>query len=887
MKIQPINQRILYILILISLFLPAIAGFKFATPGAFAGAIIDPMQLDRLSGDAKIFEPAAILEDFQKGATETAIIVTLRPTATADALVAQSQLSAQVPDAFNRPGAPPFYDLGNLDIRTQLRDTVTDEVERIISQLSVPGLTVTQRFSYQFGFAARVTPDALELIVDHPSVIRVEKDWELEPHLRQGIPLMSADVPRLSYNGSGISIAICDTGIDSSHPRLGGGGNPIFNDKVIGGRDTGDNDNDPRPHPTLGNAHGTASAGVAAGDLDSVGDYIGGVAPGAKLYDLKISIGNGGSASSSSMIAAWEWAVTHQNDDFNNPIMIINTSFGGGQFSSACDSVAQAMTTAAANAVAAGITLFVSSGNDGYCDSMGWPACISFVNSVGAVYDDNIGQPGFCVAAESCANKQPHSGCPTGWAAFESSTAADQVTAYSNSASFLTFFAPSHNAYTTDIVGSGGYTSGDYFDSYGGTSAASPYAAGAAAVLQSAAKALTGNYLTPDEVRRYLTTYGDLITDGKVAVTKPRINVARAIDALTPSSNLPDLVVTSVTSPASGEAGGEIFVSVSVENRGDAAAGAFWTGLYLSTDASITPSDIDTEWGLNSTGLAAGERISASGSIPLPSTLTPGTYYFGAYADSKNQVTESDETNNGRAAANTITISNDTVTAGLPEDILAGLFRAYFLRAPDVGGWANYIAKLSTSSDLLVTLRQEISNGDFIKNPYAQRIYDSMDEVEFVRAIYDYVLRGTGAEQPSDLEINGWVNYIGNGNSRGGMVYQFLYDALTIDFNQPPPPGFTQEQWDAGKLRQDTIKNSNLVAAAFRELGSSTNVASADWRTWDNDPAFRASQRIIGGVTFSGDVADNAVNFLRTRAATSADPMAAINDASFWEIFGY
>jgi subtilisin family serine protease len=261
-----------------------------------------------------------------------------------------------------------------------------------------------------------------------------------------------------------------------------------------------------------------------------VGDYIGGVAPDAKLYAVKISTGNTGSASESAMIAGWEWCITHKNDDPNNPIMIISTSFGGGRYFSACDSASSGMTTAAANAVAAGITIFASSGNDGYCDSMGWPACISYVNSVGAVYDANFGAYYPCVNSASCAPKTA-GGCSTGWYATDN-TQPDKVTSYSNSASFLTLFAPSNQAYTTDIVGSGGYSTGDYTPSFGGTSAACPYAAGSAAVLQHAAKAQTGAYLTPAQVRTYLTSNGDNITDGKVAITKPRINLGRAVAAL-------------------------------------------------------------------------------------------------------------------------------------------------------------------------------------------------------------------------------------------------------------------------------------------------------------------------------------------------------------------
>jgi len=490
----------------------------------------DASLIASLAGNAKLLNAPAILEPLQQGKPATAVIVTLRPTTAAAALAAQSQQAAVIPDGLNQPGAPVFYDLSDQGIRAQLRSTVEAKVDQVIRQLAGPGLAITHRFSYQFGFAAQATPAALEQILANPEVIRVEQDGVLQAHLGQGIPLMKASIPRGTYTGSGLSIAICDTGIDTSHPRLGNGGSLIFNSKVIGGYDFGDNDADPRPN---GNAHGTACAGIAAGDLGTTGDYIGGVAPAAKLYAIKISTGTSGSSNSSIMMAGWEWAITHQNDAPANPIMIISTSFGGGYNTSTCDSDVPAMTTAAANAVAAGITIFVSSGNDGYCNGMGWPACISHVNSVGAVYDANISIVGFCVSVSSCAlNQQSHPACPTNYNAVFESTAADKVTVYSNSASFLTLFAPSHNAYTTDIVGSGGYSTGDYINTFGGTSAACPYAAGAAAVLQSAAKAKTGSFLTPAKVKQYLTEQGDLITDGKVAITKPRINLDKAVNTV-------------------------------------------------------------------------------------------------------------------------------------------------------------------------------------------------------------------------------------------------------------------------------------------------------------------------------------------------------------------
>jgi subtilisin family serine protease len=102
---------------------------------------------------------------------------------------------------------------------------------------------------------------------------------------------------------------------------LGGGGFP--NDKVLGGYDFGDDDPDPMP---LEQAHGTACAGIAAGDLGDAGDYIGGVAPNAKLYALKITAGSSGSAGTDALVAAWDWCVTHQYDNEDYPILVVSTS---------------------------------------------------------------------------------------------------------------------------------------------------------------------------------------------------------------------------------------------------------------------------------------------------------------------------------------------------------------------------------------------------------------------------------------------------------------------------------------------------------------------------------------------------------------------------------
>ena len=407
-----------------------------------------------------------------------------------------------------------------------LHPQIKQTQQNVLDQLPANHVKLRHRFDNIAGFSADISVDGLKALQAHPQVLSIEPVFELKPHLAQGIALIQGMTYRSTYTGAGISIAICDSGIDYNHPRLGGGGFP--NGKVLGGYDFGDGDADPGPS---GEAHGTACAGIAAGDLGTVGDYIGGVAYAAKLYALKITSGAGGSATTADMIAAWDWCVTHKNDNPAFPIMVISTSFGGGQYFATCDSAAPGMTAAANNANAAGMTVLASSGNEGYCNALAWPSCISSVISVGAVYDAAFGHFYPCVEAETCAAKISSGGCATHYYV-DDLTAPDKVTTYANVASFLTVLAPGNQCYTLDISGSGGYSTGDYYAEFGGTSAACPYAAGAVACLQSAAKLRTGNYLTPAEVRARLTSLGDNVTDTKVAITKPRVNLQRLIESL-------------------------------------------------------------------------------------------------------------------------------------------------------------------------------------------------------------------------------------------------------------------------------------------------------------------------------------------------------------------
>jgi hypothetical protein len=397
--------------------------------------------------------------------------------------------------------------------RRRMRSELRAAVEKILPRLESTEIRVKRHFDYFPAFAASVSRAGLERLLAEEEVLQIEPDLLLEAHTAQGIPLLQAPAVRGVYGGQGVAVAVCDTGIDYTHPNLGGGGFP--NAKVIGGYDVGDDD----PDPMDGQGHGTSCAGIAAGALPASGNYIGGVAPEAKLYAVKITSGTSGSAYASDIAAGWEWCIGHQNDDPANPIRVISTSFGAGGFSGTCDGFSGALTQTAANAVSAGIALFVSSGNDGFCGRLSMPACISHVISVGAVFDANVGGLGVCVDSTSCAaNRESYAGCPTGFVAWVYSTAADQVIPYSNVSEELDLFAPSYKAHTTQ-------RGGGFIADFSGTSAACPYAAGLAAVMQSAARAATGAFLTPAQIKERLTSTGDPVTYPAAGITRPRPDI--------------------------------------------------------------------------------------------------------------------------------------------------------------------------------------------------------------------------------------------------------------------------------------------------------------------------------------------------------------------------
>jgi len=128
------------------------------------------------------------------------------------------------------------------------------------------------------------------------------------------------------------------------------------------------------------------------------------------------------------------------------------------------------------------------------------------------------------------------------------------------------------------------------------------------------------------------------------------------------SASLPDYTVASATFPASAAAGEIIAggVSITVRNAGAGAANPapISAGIYLSTDAMVTPEDILLWKGrVLFTPPASGEAqpLPIDPGLRIPTTIAPGAYTIGVVVDDTNAVVERNDGNN--ASSSPIVIS--------------------------------------------------------------------------------------------------------------------------------------------------------------------------------------------------------------------------------------
>ena len=172
--------------------------------------------------------------------------------------------------------------------------------------------------------------------------------------------------------GSGVTIAVIDTGVDLDHPELSG--------RIVAGYDFVDGDS----KADDGNGHGTHVAATIAGANDGTG--ITGVAYDAEIMPLRV-LDNDGYGWTSDIIAAVRFAADSGAD-------VINMSLGGGGYS-------QAMADAIGYASRRGSVVVMAAGNSGG-RAPEYPAAhaIDHGIAVGAV-DNNRSLAGFSNRAGS------------------------------------------------------------------------------------------------------------------------------------------------------------------------------------------------------------------------------------------------------------------------------------------------------------------------------------------------------------------------------------------------------------------------------------------------------------------------------------------------------
>lgn len=313
---------------------------------------------------------------------------------------------------------------------------------------------------------------AVQALLNNPNIKAVYLNKTVHPVLTQSLPLINQSaVSSVGEQGVGTTVAVIDNGINIANSAFGTCTANVVSSgcKIIANVNIGSG--------TTNNNHGTNVSAIVAG-----------VAPSAKIAMLNVFSGT--SATFADVLAGINWAIANQAA-YN--IVAINMSLGDGSKNTTACSTNNPFLTPITNATNAGISVVVASGNEAYTNGISSPACTPGAISVGAVYDSNIGSVSW--GSNLCS---------------DSTTAADKVTCFSDSANFLTLLAPGAH------ITAGGITEG-------GTSQATPHVAGAVAVLRS-----TFPNETLAQTLARMTNTGKAIKDSRNNITKPRLNLLEA-----------------------------------------------------------------------------------------------------------------------------------------------------------------------------------------------------------------------------------------------------------------------------------------------------------------------------------------------------------------------
>ena len=219
---------------------------------------------------------------------------------------------------------------------------------------------------------ANFTKELYEKVLTKFNLERVWLDRKYYVKLDRSVSLIRApDVWALGYNGSGIIIAILDTGIDYNHPDFYF---PNGTSKIIAMESFVEYPEDEIDDPYDYYGHGTHCASIAAGTGAASNGIYKGVAPGAALVIAKV-LNREGWGYSSWIIEGIEWAVSQG-------VHIISMSLSG-EPTDGTDPLSMKCNWA----VDQGVTVVVAAGNFGDYWGVGTPGVAEKVITVGASDD--------------------------------------------------------------------------------------------------------------------------------------------------------------------------------------------------------------------------------------------------------------------------------------------------------------------------------------------------------------------------------------------------------------------------------------------------------------------------------------------------------------------
>ncbi len=230
---------------------------------------------------------------------------------------------------------------------------------------------IKRNFNLIPAIAARMPEKEIANLLNNPNVAYVEEDVIIttadEYSDSWGVQHIGSETVHINnIKGTGVKIAVIDTGIDYTHEDL--------NDNYKGGYDFVFDDDD--PFDDSYDSHGSHVAGIIAAEKNGIG--VVGVAPEAWLYAVKVLDG-AGFGLLSDLIAGIEWAVDNEMDIAN---ISMGTSLYFQSLQDACD-----------NAYSKGVLLVAAAGNT-YGGDVSYPARYDSVIAVTAT-DINDQRAGF------------------------------------------------------------------------------------------------------------------------------------------------------------------------------------------------------------------------------------------------------------------------------------------------------------------------------------------------------------------------------------------------------------------------------------------------------------------------------------------------------------